>query len=281
MSSFKNRKTILASLLVLATGAFTVPVSAESVTADAVSVRASNLGVIKGIVRDRAGSAIADATVAIFRAGTSQLIKQVSSAADGSFIAKVVPGRYTVLAVAEGFNPISLSQVDVNRSAELYYGFNLERAGSGNTLPEKRADRNNSKWRIRAATLQRSIYQNTDGDAPVDESATSADVDSSVEVSTPDDDTAGSGRRTQTAVETYFAGTGDGNYAGVNFATMFPAGAKATVVLAGQAGSGSGAPQRLEASVKYRSGRDHQLKLTSSAGKLGTFAADGRELPLG
>lgn len=282
MSSFKNRKTILVSLLVLATGSFIVPASAESLTADAVSARASNLGVIKGIVRDQAGSAIADATVAIFRAGTSQLIKQVSSAADGSFIAKVVPGRYTVLAVAEGFNPISLSQVDVNRSAELYYGFNLERAGSGNTLPEKRADRNNSKWRIRAATLQRSIYQNTDGDAPIDENATAENVDSSVEVATPEEDeTGGSGKHVQTAVETYFAGTGEGNYSGVNFATMFPAGAKATVVLAGQAGTSSDAPQRFEASVKYRRGNAHQLKLTSSAGKLGTFTANGRERPLG
>ena len=282
MSSFKNRKTILASLLVLATGAFTVPVSAESMTAEAVSVRASNLGVIKGIVRDRAGSAIADATVAIFRAGTTQLIKQVSSATDGSFLAKVVPGRYTVLAVAEGFNPISLSQVDVNRSAELYYGFNLERAGSGNTLPEKRADRNNSKWRIRAATLQRSIYQNREGSAPFDENATTATVDSSAEIApSDDDDVSNSGRKSQTVVETYFAGTEDGNYSGVNFATMFPAGAKATVVLAGQAGTGFGAPQRVEASVKYRPVNAHQFKLTTSAGRLGTIATDGHDRPLG
>lgn len=281
MSSFKNRKTILASFLVLATGAFTVPVSAEALTAEAVSLRASNLGVIKGIVRDQTGSAIADATVAIFRAGTTQLIKQVSSAADGSFLAKVVPGRYTVLAVAEGFNPISLSQVDVNRSAELYYGFNLERAGSGNTLPEKRADRNNSKWRIRAATLQRSIYQNTEGDAPVDENATAGKVDSSVEVASPDDEDVSGGSHGQTVVETYFAGTDEGNYSGVNFATMFPAGAKTTVVLAGQTGRGPAAPQRFEASVKYRAGTAHQLKLTTSAGRLGNFAVDGRERPLG
>ena len=47
------------------------------------------LGVIKGIVRDNAGSPIADATVAIFRVGTSKLLKQVRSASDGSFLAKI------------------------------------------------------------------------------------------------------------------------------------------------------------------------------------------------
>ena len=34
-----------------------------------------NLAVIKGIVRDEAGNTIADATVAIFRVGTSTLLK--------------------------------------------------------------------------------------------------------------------------------------------------------------------------------------------------------------
>ena len=50
----------------------------------------SKLGVIKGIVRDDAGNPIADAFGRIFRVGTSKLLKQVRSAADGSFLAKVI-----------------------------------------------------------------------------------------------------------------------------------------------------------------------------------------------
>ena len=53
----------------------------------------SNLGVIKGIVRDETGATIADAYVSIFRVGTSTLLKQVRSASDGSFLAKIIPGN--------------------------------------------------------------------------------------------------------------------------------------------------------------------------------------------
>ena len=112
----------------------------------------SAAAVIKGVVRTDGGP-IADATIAIFKAGTATLLKQVQSAKDGSFLARITPGRYTVLAVAQGFNPVTISEVDVQRSAELTYGFKLERAGSGNTLPEKRLDRNNPKWARRASVL--------------------------------------------------------------------------------------------------------------------------------
>jgi len=101
----------------------------------------AQLGTIKGIVRDDGGNPIADATVAIFKA--SRVLKQVRSAADGSFVAKILPGTYTIFAVAQGFNPVTLADVEIGSASQLVYGFKLERAGSGNTLPEKRLDRNN------------------------------------------------------------------------------------------------------------------------------------------
>ena len=60
-------------------------VGAPLAKAEIVIEKAGNLGVIKGIVRDEAGGPIADASVAIFRSGTSKLLKQVTSASDGSF----------------------------------------------------------------------------------------------------------------------------------------------------------------------------------------------------
>ena len=141
-------------LLITATGIFAAaPAASVKITIE----KSGNLGVIRGIVRDEGGSPIGDATVAIFRGGTSKLLKQVSSALDGSFLAKILPGTYTLLAVAQGFNPVTLLGVEVGRAAEVNYGFKLERASSGNTLPEKHLDRNSSKWRIRAAQSQRSI----------------------------------------------------------------------------------------------------------------------------
>src|SRR6185503_4329569 len=130
------------------------------------TARVGNLGTIKGMVRDDGGSPIADATVAIFKAGTSKILKQVRSAADGSFIAKILPGTYTIFAVAQGYNPVTLADVEINGATLLVYGFKLERAGSGNTLPEKRVDRNNPKWVIRSAQTSRSIYQNTEDASP-------------------------------------------------------------------------------------------------------------------
>ena len=156
----KRSLQLILMLVIALSAAF---VAAPAANAGIVIENRGNLGIIKGIVRDDGGSPIADATVAIFQAGTSRLLKQVSSASDGSFLAKILPGTYTVLAVAQGFNPMTLFGVEVGRSAELTYGFKLERAGSGNTLPEKRLDRNSSKWRIRAAQSQRSIYQNHEG----------------------------------------------------------------------------------------------------------------------
>ena len=132
-----------------------------------METRTGDLGVIKGVIRDQAGSAIADATVAIFRVGATKALKQVKSASDGSFIARIIPGTYSILAVAEGFNPVTLAAVDVARSAELVYGFKLVRSGNGETMAEKKLDKNSSKWRVRAANAQRTIFQNSEGKTPV------------------------------------------------------------------------------------------------------------------
>ena len=238
----------------------------------------SNLGIIKGVVRDQGGSPISDATVAIFRLGTSKLLKQVSSANDGSFLARIIPGTYTVLAVAQGFNPVTLSDVSVNRSTELVYGFRLERAGSGNTLPEKRVDRNSSKWRIRAAQMQRAIYQNHEGKKPAEEKTANVTVDDSIASDeTPDSPN----RRNQAVVETYFAGTKNGNYAGINFAAMTPVGDNTEFVFSGQFGKGTNAPQRFGVDAKFRPNSTHQIRVNTSIANIGSISVAGSEKNLG
>ena len=240
-----------------------------------VEKNAAGFGVIKGMVRDDGGSPIADATVAIFQLGTSKLLKQVRSAADGSFIARIIPGTYTVLAVAEGFNPITLSAVEVNQAAQLVYGFKLQRSGSGNTLPEKRLDRNNPKWVIRSAQTSRSIYQNHQGNAPIDEST------AEVEETTTEGEKAEGKRSGQSVAETYFGGTADGGYAGVNFATLLPVSEDAEVVLAGQVAAGRKGSQRFEAQAKFRPSDLHQIRVKSSFGNLGSISVGKDEKSLG
>jgi chromatin remodeling complex protein RSC6 len=251
----------------------------EAPAAVVVQQNKTGLGVIKGIVRDEAGKPIADAMVAVFRVGTSQLLKQVRSASDGSFLTKIVPGTYTVLAVAQGFNPVTLSEVQVNRSAEVTYGFKLERAGSGNTVPEKRADRNSSKWVIRAAQNRRSIYQNQEGKTKVDENATAGNENVEETIGVVEEDETETKRKSQTVVETFVAGSGAGGaYTGLNFATLQPLGEDTEIIIVGQTGTGKIAPQRFETTLKFRPNESHQVRLTTSAARLGKIQNSEEQL---
>ncbi len=265
------------SLLVLFSVFFAAFVSTSETQAAVVIEKSSNLGVIKGIVRDGTGSPISDAYVSIFRIGTSTLLKQVRSAADGSFLAKIIPGTYTVLAVAEGFNPMTISEVEVNRSAELNYKFKLERSGSGNTLPEKRTDRSSSKYSIRAAQLRRSIYQAKEGDIAIAENSPAEEIE---DETTGDNDGSGD-LKGQTVVETYFAEAAGETYTGMNFARLQPLNKNTEIVFAGQTGTSQSAPQRLEAKLKFRPNEDHQLRLNGTFAKFNGFKSGEEGKPLG
>ncbi|MCD9189120.1 MAG: carboxypeptidase regulatory-like domain-containing protein [Pyrinomonadaceae bacterium] len=274
MFSSDTPKSFLKPIFVALTVFSAVFLLSPETQAKVVVVKNGNLGVIKGIVRDEGGSPISNAYVSIFRVGTSKLLKQVRSASDGSFLAKILPGTYTILAVAQGFNPVTLGEVSVNRATELSYGFKLERSGSGNTLPEKRLDRNSSKWRIRAANASRSVYQNKEGNAPIDENT----VEEAVEVA--ETETEEKGRKGQSVVQTYFANSGEENYTGVNFATLLPVSEDAEIIISAQTGT-KNAPQVFEAKAKIRANENHQFQITSSVGKFGKVEVNNQEKQLG
>jgi hypothetical protein len=262
---------------IILTAFFAAFVPASDVQAKATIQKSGSIGVIKGVVRDEAGKAIANAYVSIFRVGTSKLLKQVRSAADGSFLAKILPGTYTVLAVAQGFNAVTLSEVEVNRSAELNYGFKLERAGSGNTLPEKLPERNNPKWALRSAQMQRSVYQANESDAPIDENAVAEADEQTFET----DEETGIERSGQTVVETYFANSDKGNYKGLNFARSQPLSENADIIVIGQAGTNKSAPQRFQTDFNFRPSENHQVRLSGAIAKLGQIKLENQEKSLG
>ena len=81
------------------------------------------------------------------------------SAADGTYKAAVAPGRYVLRAMADGFSPTSFPAVTVKASEELVYRFNLQPAGEGRTAPERRIDRDDPKYKIRATFRRRSIFK--------------------------------------------------------------------------------------------------------------------------
>ncbi len=285
MSFSKAPKFFLRTFLIALTTVSAFFVSALETQGAVVVENKGLLGVIKGTVRDEAGSPISDAYVSIFRVGTSQLLKQVRSAANGSFLAKVLPGTYTILAVAEGYNPITYKSVEINRSTELNYKFNLERAGSGNTLPEKRLDRNSSKWRIRAAAINSSIYQNQEGDAPVEENQ--SDENTATAENQPDENAKDSerqenpSRKGQTVIETFAANANGETFAGANFATLLPVSENTDIVLAGQTATSPNAPQRFETSIKTRLSDEHQLRINTAIATLGKVEIENQEKSLG
>lgn len=265
-------------MLVALVGVFAFSQVAPEAKAEVIIEQQSGkLGTIRGIVRDDSGNPIADAFVAVFYVGTSTALKKVRSAADGSFLAKVIPGTYTVLAVAQGYNPQTFRTVEVSPSAELVYGFKLERAGSGNTLPEKTVDRNSSKWRIRMAQSQRSIYQNKEGETPIDETAENA----AAEISTEEIEAEPMNRRGQTVVETYFGNSENGNLGGVNFATLVPLTENSDVVFSGQTGIGRNAPNRFETNFKFSPNDRHEIRLKAAAANVGKVEIGDEEKTLG
>ena len=229
------------------------------------------LATISGTVRDNKGMPLAGAVIQLIREGANQVVRQTRTGADGSFSAKIPAGRYSLRAIAEGFNDVLFSSVQVNPSAEIAYRFNLEPANSPNTLVNQRKDKENVKWTLRSVQGRRSIFQAKEGDDAAIAAVEADDVSQTTEEKRTDE----SGRvRSQGILETYFAASTNPfapSYEGVNFAVALPVSESIDLIFAGQTGTGAGAPQRFETSARWRANERHRLNLTAGAVRLSTF----------
>ena len=236
------------------------------------------LATITGTVRDNRGMPLAGALIQLIREGANQLVRETRTGSDGNFSAKIPAGRYSLKAVADGFSEVLFSSVTVNPSAEIAYRFNLEPLGAGRTYPETRNDRDNVKWRLRAAQGQKSIFQANEGT-----DATVAAVEDSIAkengvVSEPAQTDDKGRARMQGVVETYFADSSNpfvGSYEGLNFAVALPASERVDLIFAGQTGGGTSAPQRFEATARMRVNDRHRLGLTTGAAHFPTMSTFG------
>ncbi|HVG33080.1 MAG TPA: TonB-dependent receptor [Pyrinomonadaceae bacterium] len=246
----------------------------------AASGGSRSLGTVTGTVKDNKGNPVAGAIVSLLRDGAKEIAKQTRTATDGSFSAKVTPGRYSVQAIAEGFNVALFSAVEIRPSDQLIYRFNLEPIGRGKTAPERRRDRDDAKWRLRAAQGRRSVFQIQEGedeaiqealaenaDAVAVEDRCFADDDYTLEAAMDNAARARARRsaRMQGVIETYAATSGNAfapAYTGINFAIAKPLGNRVDLIFAGQTGLGRGAPQRLEATARLRLNNRHRMALS-------------------
>jgi hypothetical protein len=238
------------------------------ITSDVIAAGSSkSLATISGTVRDNRGNPLAGALVSLVREGV-KTVKEARTDKQGNFIARVLPGRYGIKAIANGFSEVVFTQVDVKAQQELVYRFNLEPAGNGNTLPERRRDREDVKWTLRSAQPRRSVFQVQEGEdesikaATQRETAENVPVESAPEV--PVAATSESRVKPHGVLESYFASNAYGSsYVGLNFAVATPVSDSVELIFAGQTGVGD-APQRLEATTRFHVGDRHRIGVSAA-----------------
>ena len=240
---------------------------------ESVSASKRSLATIAGTVNDAKGNPLADALVSLLKDGAKEVIKQTRTDSKGRFSAKIAPGRYGIRAVADGFNEVVFSSVEVRASQELIYRFNLQASGSGQTLPELRKDREDVRWALRSSQSRRSIFQ-------IQESQEIAlgtgVVDDPSELSAASDaESAHRSSRTRThgVLETYVATNSFGSYPGINFAVSTPATEEIELIFAGQTGVGPNAPERFEVTGRIRPDHRHRIGVSAGAVKFGASLA--------
>jgi len=248
--------------------------TALAVDAQAVTPGKATMATITGTVRDNKGNPLAGALVTLLREGAKQTSKEAMTDRHGNFIARVLPGRYGIRAIANGFAEVVFAAVEVRPSQELVYRFNLEPIGYGNTLPEKRRDREDVKWTLRSAQSRRSIFQVQEGEdstikAVTDDAAETASLETAPESTTQSSNTE-SRSKTHGVLETYYASSAySAPYAGLNFAVSTPVGEGFELIFSGQTGVGPDAPERFEATTRFRVGERHRVGVTGAGLRLG------------
>ena len=246
-----------------------------------------SLATITGSVKDDKGNPLAGALVSLLKDGANIVIKETRTNNDGRFMAKIAPGRYSIRAIAEGFNAVAFASVEVRPSQELIYRFNLEPIGSGKTLPERRKDREDVRWILRSAQTRRSIFQVQEGSDEDIKAALGIEVaktEPEAKVAEAETDTTVEGAnsfkgRTLGVVQTYFAGSAtEPGYLGLNFAVSTPVTERVELIFAGQTGVGASAPDRLEATSRVRINDRHNLEVSVGGMQFNSaFASDGLE----
>lgn len=276
MKMLKNRRKLTKSAIGRKLLSLVLALFAAGLYVQAPEANASkgSLATITGAVIDNKGNPVSGALISLLREGASKFIKQTRSDAAGRFTARISPGRYGIRAIATGFNEVVFAAIDVHASQELVYRFNLEPIGSGNTLPERRRDRDDVKWTLRSAQTRRSIFQEQEGQdgdiqAILDQAA--ADTDTAAdgapqEVASTDVSGSQSPRRVQGVVETYFGGNSLGqSYPGLNFAVSTSPNDRVELIFAGQTTAGPNGPERFEATTHVRAGQRHRVGMSVGA----------------
>jgi hypothetical protein len=251
------------------------------ITGDALAAGSKkSLATITGTVLDNRGNPLQGAVVMLVREGV-KAVKEARTDRQGNFVAKVLPGRYGIKAIANGFSEVVFTSVDVKAQQELVYRFNLEPVGYGNTLPERRRDREDVKWTLRSTHPRRSVFNVQEGEDQSIKAATEEQVAEAPPMETapeiPTEASSSESRpRPHGVLENYFANSAAGSsYIGLNFAVATPVSDQVELIISGQTGTGD-APERIEATTLFRVGDRHRVGITASGVRFANSAWTSR-----
>ena len=230
----------------------------------------SSLGIIRGVVEDKSGKPINGAVVNIFKDGATRVLKQITSDSEGIFSTRMLPGTYSLVAVATGYNSSSPNTVQISRTSEVVYRFNLEPVGSGKTVPEKRRDRSDSKWVIRAAQNRRSIFQLSENETSDVADSNQIGEEAFFGISLSPRESAA--QRKVSVVE--ILGGGSGASGSLNFASLYTLSENHDLLFTGQFSKGPVTNSRLETTFLINPAHHHSLRLTTGLKRISREGAN-------
>ena len=230
-----------------------------------VPASAAGRGSIRGVIIDGVGTPLVGVAVMILaeseEAKADKVVKRASTDVDGKFVAAgIIPGRYRVKAEADGFNPVELAADVRPNKVTVFDSILLRRVTMLSDETMLNADSKYAARRARGTIFQ--LDQTKNDPAAVKDDTPVALTDRAQEL--------------HGAVHTFAQGTGRGSeigrsFIGANFAVSELLTKNTSLVVSGQAGYGSGAPQSLRAVTTSNVGDRHRVSVALGYGRF-TFS---------
>jgi hypothetical protein len=223
-------------------------------------------GSIRGLVLDAHGKPLVGAAVLVMAEDvkSAKIIRKASTDNEGKFVAaNIVPGRYRVKAAADGFKPVEIATDVRPNQVTVFDSIYLRRT---TTLAEQTSLNTDSKYAARGA---RNVVFHYDEYNP---NPTEAQGDETVALTDRTPEMHGVVNAFAQATASDSAQTAP--FVGANFAVSEQIGKDANLVVSGQAGAGTGAPQTVQVLTTANVGDRHRFAVALGYGRF-TFSRRG------
>jgi Carboxypeptidase regulatory-like domain len=263
------------TLMKHATKLYALVAVAAIVYANVPAQAAAGQGSIRGVVMDLTGSPLIGAAVMVMadtetaKPEKDKIIKRASTDRDGKFTAAgIVPGRYRLKAEAEGFKPVEVSAEVKPNKVTIFDSIFLRRITALGDETNLNLD---SRYAARQARGTIFHYDETSKDPTAAKDSTVALTDRSPELH---------GAVNAFAETTPSSAPNPASFAGANFAVSEQLAKGANLVVSGQVGYGTGAPQSLTALTTAHAGDRHRVSVAMGYGRF-TFSRQSAAPRLG